>query len=149
MLTDANIPPAFQAVQDKDERILWVGLLNMLRLYLVHGNTCYAVTDRRLMMRSGFWGTDFTAVNYDGIADLTVSVNPIENLFGVGSIAAFCGRTTSKGARVYDSFVAIANPYEVFKQIKEASANVKTDYSYPNALRPDANPGYRTKYDPK
>jgi hypothetical protein len=202
MLTDANIPPAFQAVLDKDERVLWLGtparvpfllsglpllvfgliwgsidyfgfirrmkgvplgfaipffalhllplwagLLSVLRLFLVHGNTCYAVTDRRLMIRSGFWGTDFTAVNFDGLVDLTVSVNPIENLFGVGSIGAFCGRTTSKGSRVYDRFVAVANPYGVFKQIKEASAAVKTDYSYPNALRPATNPGYRTNYD--
>lgn len=34
------------------------------------------------MMRSGFWGTDFKAIDYDKIADLTVTVNPIENIFG-------------------------------------------------------------------
>jgi hypothetical protein len=27
--------------------------------------------------------------------------------------------------------------------------DVKTDWNYPNALRPEENPGYRTKYNPK
>lgn len=55
---------------------LWASLLNMLRLPLVHGNTFYAVTSKRLMLRSGFWGTDFRAIDYDRIADLEVNVNP-------------------------------------------------------------------------
>lgn len=127
----------------------WGSILNLLRLFLVHGNTCYAYTNKRLMMRSGFWGTDFKAIDYDKIADLTVTVNPIENIFGVGTVSAFTGSMTSKGMRIYDRFLAINNPYEVFKKIKELSVDVKTDWNYPNALRPETNPGYRTKYDPR
>ena len=29
------------------------------------------------------------------------------------------------------------------------SLDIQTDISYPNAMRPDNNPGYNTKYDPK
>ena len=46
----------------------------------------------------------------------------------------------------FDSFLGVANPYDVFKQIKEAAIDVKTDWSYPNALRPGVNPGYHTRY---
>ncbi len=123
--------------------------LYMVYLFLVYGNTGYAVSSKRLMMRSGFFGIDFKAVDYDKISDIEVNVNPIENLFGVGTIQAFSGRTTEKGVRIYDRFISIANPYEVFKQIKEVAVDVKTDWSYPNALRPEENPGYRTKYNPK
>ncbi len=128
---------------------LWLSILNILRLFLVHGNTFYAFSNKRLLARTGFWGTDFKTVDYDKIFDLEVNVNPVESMLGVGTIRAFSGRTTSKGARIYDRFVAISNPYEVFKRIKEVSVDIKTDWNYPNALRPEENPGYPTKYELK
>lgn len=124
----------------------WAGILNMVRLLLVHGNTCYAFSNKRLMMRSGFWGTDFKVIDYDRISDIEVNVNPIENMLGVGTVQAFSGRTTGRGGRIYDSFIGITDPYGVFKRIKEVSVDIKADWNYPNALRPEANPGYRTKY---
>lgn len=127
----------------------YAGILNMVRLFFVHGNTFYGVTNKRLMMRSGFFGIDFKAIDYDKISDIEVNVNPIENLFGVGTIQAYSGRTTDKGGRIYDKFIAIKNPYEVFKKIKEISVDIKTDWNYPNKLRPEENPGYQTQYKPK
>ncbi|MDD5262010.1 MAG: PH domain-containing protein [Methylacidiphilales bacterium] len=127
----------------------WGSILNMVRLFLVHGNTCYAYTNKRLMLRSGFWGTDFKAIDYDQISELDVTVNPIENMIGVGTIRAFSGATNSKGVRIYDSFIGIDKPYEIYKQIKEVSVDIKTDWNYPNADRPAANPGYQTRYEKK
>lgn len=126
----------------------WASLLNMLRLILVYKNTYYTYTNRRIMMRSGFWGTDFKAIDYDQISDIEVTVNPIEKMFKVGTVQAYSGRVNSKGDRVYDKFVAVENPYEVFKMIKQISVDIKTDYNYPNALRPGNNPGYKTEYKP-
>ncbi len=54
--------------------------------------------------------------------------------------------TTTK---LYDRWEAIQNPNEIFKQVKQVSVDIKTDYNYPNALRPPINPGYKTKYDKK
>ncbi len=128
---------------------LWLGILNMARLLLVYGNTCYAYTNKRLMLRSGFWGIDFKTIDYDKIQELEVDVDPIEKLLGVGTIQAFSGNTTNRGARVYDEFVGIQDPYDVFKHIKEVSVDIKTDWNYPNALRPEQNLGYHTGYTPK
>lgn len=127
----------------------WASILNIIRLVLVHKNTYYAVTNKRLMMRSGFWGIDFVSLDYDKIADIEVRVNPIENLLGVGTIQAFSGNMSSRGVRLYDKFIGIEKPYEIFKQIKEVSVDVKTDWNFPNAIRPAVNPGYQTKYDKK
>lgn len=124
----------------------WGSILNMVRLALVHGNTFYAFTNKRLLLRTGFWGTDFKAIDFDRIQDLTVTVNPIENMMGVGTIKAFTGSFGSKGAPVFDRFIAIEQPYEVFKRLKQVSVDVKTDWNFPNALRPGTNPGYRTTY---
>ena len=126
----------------------WGSILNMVRLVLVHKNTFYAITNKRVMMRSGFWGIDFKAVDYDKISDVAVTVNPIENMYGVGTIRFYSGHSNSKGNRITDNFVAVANPYEVFKQVKTVSVDVKTDWNYPNKIRPDSNPGYRTRYEP-
>lgn len=102
----------------------WLCILNMLRLFLVYGNTCYAISNKRVMMRSGFWGTDFDAIDYKKISDINVDVNPVENILGVGTIGFFSGRTTSKGLRIYDTFIGIERPYEVLKRIKEVSVEI-------------------------
>jgi hypothetical protein len=127
----------------------WGSILNFVRLALVYDNTSYAATNKRLMMRSGFWGIDFKAIDYDQIVNLEVNVNPIENMFGVGTIKASSGGASDQGRRTFDSFIAISDPYQVFKKIKEVSVDIKTDWNYPNAIRPAENPGYNTQYNPK
>lgn len=122
------------------------GILNMVRLVLVHKNTFYAITNKRVMMRSGFWGIDFKAIDYDKISDVEVNVNPIENFYKVGTIQFYSGRTNQKGNPVTDNFIAVQEPYEVFKRVKTVSVDIKTDWNYPNQLRPEQNPGYKTKY---
>ena len=127
-------------------------IINMIRLVLVHHNTYYAYTNKRLMLRSGFFGIDFKAIDYDRIQNLEVNVNPLEKMFNVGSIRAFTGEFvhTKNGSRpVFSEFSSIQDPYEVFKQIKQVSVDIKTDWNYPNKLRPEENPGYNTKYTPK
>lgn len=127
--------------------------LNMLRLVLVYKNTRYAYTNKRLMFRTGFFGIDFKAVDYDKIQNIEVNVNPLEKLFNVGSVKAFTGEFVSSrdhGTRpVYSTFQAIEEPYEVFKAIKQVSVDIKTDMNYPNNLRPEENNGYNTTYKPK
>lgn len=99
----------------------WGGVLNMLRLALVVGNTYYAVTPKRLMIRSGYWGTDFRSIDFDQIANLEVSVNPVENASNVGSIRFYSKMPGANGNRAtLVTFVGIADPYEVFKLVKKA-----------------------------
>lgn len=119
---------------------LWLALLNMLRLLLVHGNTFYAFSNKRVLARTGFLGTDFYAIDYDQITDLSVNVSPFEKLLRVGTLTVTCGSTTIK-------FIGIKQPYTVFKQLKQTTVDIKTDWQYPNAMRPNHNPGYRTKYN--
>ena len=127
----------------------WGSILNMLRLALVHKNTFYAITNKRVMMRSGFWGIDFNSIDFDRISDIQVTVNPLENMLRVGTVRFSTGQVSSKGNPLTSDFIAVKDPYEVFKKVKTVSVDVKTDWNYPNKLRPEENPGYNTKYDPK
>jgi membrane protein YdbS with pleckstrin-like domain len=124
------------------------GILNMVRLVLVHKNTCYAYTNKRMMIRSGFWGIDFKSIDYDKIVNLEVNVNPLEKIFNVGSIRIAAGDMVNP-RRGLNQFTSIQEPYEVFKKIKEVSVDIKTDWHYPNKLRPDENPGYASTYSKK
>ena len=128
---------------------LWLGIGNFIRLFLVFTNTGYVITNKRVLLRTGFWGIDFKSVDYDKIQDAQVTVNPLERIFNVGSIRINSGFTNSRGVYAYDTIAAISDPYEVFRKIKTTSVNVKTDWNYPNKLRPDENPGYKTKYNPE
>lgn len=128
------------------------GLLAFLKRVFSFSNTFYSYSDKRVMMRSGFIGTDFKTIDYDKISDIEVTVSVLEKMYNVGTIKFFSGRTqTEEGTttKLYDSWSAIENPYEIFKMVKQTSINIKTDFNYPNALRPDINPGYNTKYNPK
>lgn len=115
-------------------------------------NTAYAYSTKRVMMRTGFIGTDFKTIDYDKISDIEVNVNVIERIFNVGTVRFFSGRTqTDEGntTKLYDKWISIKDPYGVFKLVKQTSVDIKTDFNYPNALRPDTNPGYKTKYERK
>jgi membrane protein YdbS with pleckstrin-like domain len=127
----------------------WGSILNMLRLMLVFRNTHYAITTKRVMMRSGFFGIDVKIVDFDKIQNLEVNVGPLEKLYNVGSIRIFSGEVshTKNGLRsLSDTFKAIQEPYAVFKQLKQVSMDIRSDLNYPNQLRPDENPGYNTTY---
>jgi membrane protein YdbS with pleckstrin-like domain len=129
---------------------LFQGVYVFLNRLLSFSNTAYAYSNKRIMVRTGFIGTDFKTIDYDKISDIEVTVNVIERFYNVGTIRFFSGRTkTDEGntTKLYDHWTAIPNPYEVFKMVKQTSVDIKTDFNYPNALRPEINPGYRTKYD--
>ncbi|MDR0705158.1 MAG: PH domain-containing protein [Planctomycetaceae bacterium] len=124
----------------------WGSVLYVFWLFLSHKNAAYAFTDKRVMIRGGLFGIDYQIIDYDKIRDIQVNVNPIEKICDVGSILFNTEEVTIKGAPLMKRFCGIENPYDVFRRIKEVSLDTKTDWNYPNANRPETNPGYRTKY---
>lgn len=138
----------------------WIGvaLVVGVPLYriLVHKHTYYAVTNKRAILQGGLIGRDFKIVDFDQLSNAEVNVGIADTLFAhgkSGSILLSTAGTFVHGkhgvsARPY-SMSNIQNPYDVFKFFKRVSYDVKTDVSYPNQLRPDVNPGYKTEYPPK
>ena len=125
------------------------GLFPLIIRLFVYSNTAYAYSNKRIMIRTGFIGTDFKTIDYDKISDIEVNVNVIERIFNVGTILFFSGRSLSSKKNsdiLTNRWIAIKEPYEIYKQVKEISVDIKTDISYPNALRPETNPGYQTQY---
>jgi len=100
----------------------WLGVGNMVRLLLAHRNTMYVFTDRRVVVRSGAWGSDLRTTEYAAVSDVEVKANPVDNVFGVGTIEVHLRSGAGRGAT---KFVGVPRPHEVFRRIKDVIDEVR------------------------
>jgi len=121
---------------------------------LVWKYTHYAITNKRVIIKSGLIGRDFKTVDHDKITNVEVNISFWDKLLAKssGSIYIFTAGTIAYGRHgPYHTPYRLSNvsePYRVFRFFKKVSFDVKTDVHYPNKYRPDTNPGYRTRYRP-
>jgi membrane protein YdbS with pleckstrin-like domain len=121
---------------------VWSVIASYIKNKLEYKNVVYAITDKRIIIRDGLIGIDFKSLDYSEINDVNVHVNILERIRKVGTIIC-------QVQNFNYSFIAVQNPYDVFKMLQKISFNVKTDINYPNAERPENNPGYNSVYPPK
>ncbi|MCR5348626.1 MAG: PH domain-containing protein [Bacilli bacterium] len=121
---------------------VWLYVAGIVRRIGGYKNVEYVFTDRRLIIRSGLVGIDFKFFYYSDITSVDVKVGLWDRMFKVGDIYV---KSTTQAAVLED----VHNPYQYGAKIQELIQDIKTDISYPNALRPDENPGYGTKYNKK
>lgn len=90
--------------------------------YMMYKVTVYAITDKRLLIKSGLIGADIRSIYFDQVKTAFVDVGIIGRIFGTGTIKIDTGRMTSsdKGniRTQYDMFKYIQKPYEVFTHIQ-------------------------------
>lgn len=110
----------------------WGSLLYVGWLLASFHNVAYAISNKRLLLRSGAFSPSFKCINLTSASNLQVSKGPIEGMVGAGSIQFTYGQqpTNSMMVRttpITDRFRAIDDPYAVYKQINEAieAANSK------------------------
>lgn len=128
---------------------LWLGIGNMIRLFLVYRNTFFCYTDKRVIIKTGFMGVDYKTKDFYNIENVEVNVGPLESMLGVGTIGIDeeYVRTGKHSRRVGHRLYGIQRPYDVFKALKEIVMDIKSDINYPNEYRPETNKGYKTRYD--
>ncbi len=117
---------------------IWVG--NILTANRQHKNMEYAFTNTRIIIRSGVVGIDMNNIYYADIKNVNLKVGFIDKRLHVGDIYI----TSSNKAQVLWD---IERPYEMTAKLQKIIADIKADTFYPNALRPENNPGYTTKYN--
>lgn len=118
---------------------VWIWIYNTVRAFREVSNIEYAITDRRIIIRSGVIGIDFKFVNYTEIDSVNIRVGFIDRIFKVGDIYV---NSSVNSAVLWD----VANPYQIGRALQKVTTDIKSDINYPNALRPDSNPGYKTGY---
>lgn len=104
--------------------------------------TEYAITDKRVLIKSGLFASGFASVYYHEIKAVSVHVGLIDKWCHVGDVII-----TSAGLGGNCSILDISDHYEVYQKLEKIARDVSTDVQYPNAYRPENNPGYHTKIE--
>jgi len=125
---------------------LFLGLVFLMLCYMIYmimlnGSIHYIITDKRVIGYIGIIRKKFKFIDFDKIQNIDIKISFSDRLAGgnTGSIIIMSASETLH-------FYHVANSFEVVKILKNTSYNIKTDINFPNALRPDTNPGYNTKY---
>lgn len=117
---------------------LWIWLSNVITAGVQHKNIEYALTTKRIIIRSGIV-VDIKNIYYMDIQSVNVKVGLLDRMLKVGDIYI---TTKLEKVVLYD----ITNPYLITNKLQKITNDIKTDMYYPNAMRPSENQGYKTKY---
>lgn len=125
---------------------VWIWLGNIATANKRWKNTKYYVTDKRIILQTGFVGTDYQTIYYKDIRNVNLKIGIIDKLLGVGDIYFEIGTYTSNNKIINHAFLDIEKPHEIYPRLQKIVLDIQTDIEYPNALRPNENHGYNTKY---
>ena len=131
---------------------VWIWLSNVLTASKKWKNTEYAVTDKRIIAKTGFIGMDYISVYYKDIKNVRLSVGIIDKMLGVGDIYFDTYSTnfgTNNASGTGTAFLDIEDAYQIYPKVQKVVLDIQTDIEFPNDLRPNTNSGYNTKYNSK
>lgn len=122
----------------------WVSFNEMLWLFLIfavgqgtyrimsrllsYSKAAYAFSNRRILMRSGFFGVDFKTVDYPQILEMEVKVTALDRLYHAGTIRFYTGLTKTdedSTTKIYISWPGLENAFSIFQQLRQTSANAQ------------------------
>ncbi len=118
----------------------WMWLSNALTANSRHKNTKYALTTHRILIRTGLVGVDVQSISYKDVQSVNLKIGLVDKMLKVGDLYFNLSNRRSQNA-----FFDVEAPYEVYKLAQKIVTDIQTDIAFPNAYRPDHNPGYHTK----
>lgn len=129
---------------------VWIWLYNVVTAVGRWKNTEYAVTDKRIILRNGLVGYEYQSLYYTEIGNVSLHVGFIDQMLGVGDINIAMNVPIATGKnQLSPAILDIEDVQRVFSIIQRTVLDIQTDMQYPNAMRPDINPGYKTAYRPE
>jgi uncharacterized membrane protein YdbT with pleckstrin-like domain len=105
-----------------------IAIMTPIFAYWRYKVTYYAITNKRVLIKSGFVGADINSIYYDRVHSIMVNVGVVGKIFGTGSVLIDTGKTivtnNNKGGGSstqveYERFSNIKNPYDVYKIAQE------------------------------
>ncbi|NLR94103.1 PH domain-containing protein [Flammeovirga agarivorans] len=120
------------------------GLYQIFYNIFNYSNTSFALTNKRVMFSSGYSFVDFKTIDLDKILELETKTNFIDNIFKVGTIRFFSGRTKSdegNTTKLYDEWSSIKEVLSIYKMVKQVSS----DFQDSNTSKLGTKPSNRQK----
>ncbi len=135
---------------------VWIWLSNIITSFRRWKNTAYYVTNKRIIIQGGFFAVNEQSLFYKDIANVQMKIGFLDKIFGTGdlifddgTVQASTKKVTVNGINtqtVGNIMEDLENPREVYNYFQKVVLDIQTDVEYPNALRPQENPGYNTEY---
>lgn len=126
---------------------VWLWLASVITAPKRWRNTNYYVTNRRIIIQGGFLATNEKSLFYKDIRSVQSKVGIFDKLFGTGTIVFNSEMMTNNNNKATPpSFQYLEDAQQIYARIQRTVLDMQTDMEYPNALRPEENPGYNTDY---
>ena len=128
---------------------VWIWLGSAVTSVRRWKNTMYYATNRRIIIQGGFLAVNETSVYYKDIRNVQIRVGFLDKLFGTGDIIFDDGcyhhnrRSRNMPMHMIED---LEDARQVYGRIQKIVLDMQTDMEYPNAYRPEHNPGYGTDY---
>lgn len=130
---------------------VWIYLFRVITAFISWKNIEYMVTDQAVYCLSGVFTTNCKRKTFQEITNVSVHQGIFDKGKDVGDIFIVTGVTTNSQGKVVNTgfnIVDIEDYMKVYKMITETGRDIYADTMFPNDLRPENNPGYKTKYNP-
>ena len=125
---------------------VWIYLGGVVFSVVRHRNTYYIVTDKAIYVSGGVFAKHFNVKPFAELSHINMHRGIFVYMFNVGDIIATSNQLNTNGHAQAITLHSISNYAETFSLIQKLQTDIYTDVMYPNALRPEENPGYDTKY---
>lgn len=116
----------------------------------------YALTNKRIIIKSGLIGTDYKSVYFEQIHQVLVNVDLIGKIFGTGNLLIDTGKTETRSTggqsrreggnslrietkTMYETLKNIDNPYEIYKLV-QPSITGRRESLYSGRADRESNP---------
>lgn len=127
---------------------VWIYLFGVVTVFLKWKNTRFMITTHGLYISGGAFTFNYEMKPWTDIGHINIHQGVFDRMFGVGDVVFVCHHSHSNG-HSSGSNMSIRNIpdfQQVFKIVNNLQTDVYSDTMYPNAMRPDTNPGYNTQY---
>ena len=127
---------------------VWMWLANVITAGRRWKNTSYYVTNRRIIIQSGFFAVNETSLFYKDLRNARLRIGLLDKLFHTGDIVFDDGIAVNNKQNRGHAFEDLEDAEAVYRRVQKVILDIQTDMEYPNAFRPEENPGYQTQYKP-
>ena len=130
---------------------VWLYIGGAIFLFRRYQHTEYIVTDKGIYISGGLFSYTCNMKPFAELSRVNIHRGIIDQIIGVGDVVIETNSPSNVSvngtpvplAYTISSIRDYRGVYEIIKKLQE---DIYTDTMYPNALRPENNPGYRTKY---
>ena len=125
---------------------VWIYLGGVLFTVRRYKNTAYIVTDRAIYVSGGVFTKHINTKPFAELSHINLHRGIFDQMFNVGDIIATSSHFNENGKTTSITISSVSNYVDIYNMVKKVQTDIYADVMYPNAKRPDENPGYNTEY---